>query len=96
MSKNPKTRKCKTLFALLGGDPNEAAPANLKEAMDMQGDERPERPIPVLCPSTGKHSFTSQGIAKQAGNSRLRKGSNTGKFRSYQCPECSMWHLTSS
>ena len=93
-----KRKGVKKLMALLGTDPNESPPSNLEEArfrQEMEGIpvEREER---ERCPETGKVSFSSEGQAKQAARSRLNKGANTGKLRTYRCPDCSMFHITSS
>jgi uncharacterized OB-fold protein len=98
MNNKPKKRSVKSLMALLGADPNEAAPQSLEEARfmhEMEGHtvEREER---SRCPSTGKVSFPSEGQAKQAARSRLNKGSNTSKLRVYRCPDCASFHLSSS
>jgi len=98
MSAKPKKRSVKTLLALLGADPNEAAPQSLEEARFMHELEGHaiEREELSRCPVNGKVSFTSEGQAKQAARARLNKGSNCGRLRTYRCPECSLYHITSS
>lgn len=90
-----KKKGCKRLLELLGADPNEPAPANLAEARDLANFDD-HRTQPVLCPVSGKHAFSSAGAARQAINHRLRKGANTSRLRSYLCPDCRQWHLSSS
>jgi hypothetical protein len=94
----PKRKSVKSLMAILGADPYESPPNNLEEARfrrELEGHavEREER---ERCPVNGKVSFTSEGQAKQAARARLNKGANTGKLRTYRCPDCSMFHITSS
>ena len=88
----PKQRKNKRLLELLGCDPHEPVPT-FEEARDSV-----PREIYVvsLCPSSGKQSFTSESAARRAATNRMNKGSGTGAVRQYLCPDCSMWHLSSS
>jgi hypothetical protein len=98
MANKPKKHNVKSLLALLGADPDEPPPNNLEEARfrhDMEGPAI-EREEMTRCPSTGKVSFRSEGQAKAAARSRLNKGSNCGKLRTYRCPDCSLYHITSS
>lgn len=93
-----KKRGVKELLALLGADPLESPPNNLEEArfrQEMEGVSI-ERKELERCHETGKTSFTSESQAKQAARARLNKGANTEKLRSYRCPHCSAFHLTSS
>jgi len=94
--KKLKTKRCKSLLALLGGDPLEAVPASLREAQDMQGGEPDKRQIMPRCPMTGKVSFSSESQAKQAARHRLNRGSNVSKLRVYRCEHCAQFHFSSS
>jgi hypothetical protein len=67
-------------------DPDEAA-AGL-EAAD------PPAPIRLTGPC-GKTCYTSKAKTRKAGNRIKSHGANTSFFRSYFCPECKAWHLTS-
>lgn len=88
-----KHRKCKRLLELLGADPNEEVPT-LQEAIESSvPDSAIER---ENCPVSGKQCFPSKGSARAAANNRMRKGAGTGKLRSYQCPDCQQYHLSSS
>ena len=89
----PKQRKCKRLLELLGVDPHEEVPT-FEEAMDSVQ----KKPVEarVICPTSGKHSFSSEGVARQAANNRMNKGSGTGRLRVYRCPDCGQFHLSSS
>jgi len=89
----PKHRKNKRLLELLGCDPHEEQPT-FEEARDSVPREKP--PERIICPFSGKHSFPSQSTARQAATNRMKKGSGTGAVRQYLCPDCSMWHLSSS
>ena len=98
MSKKPKKKGIKNLLSILGADPNESPPANLEEArfrQELEG-QSIEREELSRCPVNGKVSFRSEGQAKQAARSRLNKGANTSKLRTYRCEHCASWHLTSS
>ena len=98
MSQKLKKRGVKALLELLGADPNEAPPQSLAEARFMHEREghTVEREELSRCRETGKVSFTSEGQAKQAARARLNKGANTGRLRTYRCPQCSNFHITSS
>jgi len=88
-----KQRKCKRLLALLGADPHEEVPT-LQEAIDAAG------PSSVVereyCDAHGKQCFSSEGAARAAAVNRMKKSAGTGKLRSYRCPDCSQFHLSSS
>lgn len=88
-----KHRKCKRLLALLGADPHEEVPT-LQEAIDSAG------PASVVerdyCDAHGKQCFSSEGAARSAAVNRMKKSAGTGKLRSYRCPDCSQFHLSSS
>ena len=92
--KRPKSRKCKALLELLGGDPMEP-PASFSEACDMAGVVQEPRKV-NLCPTTGKHSYPSEGSARAAITSRLQKGANVRRLRAFKCEHCAQWHMTSS
>ena len=98
--KKTKTKGIKNLLALLGEDPNGHAPRNLAEARQMHeesGGESPDRSHGHrLDNDCGKVCFTSESSCRAAINYRLKKGSNVSKLRSYLCPDCSAWHMTSS
>ena len=91
-----KQRKAKDkarLLELLGGG-DEPAPS-LFEARIIQEDagmvtgKAPQRT------SCGKVGYSSESACKQAGKNRLKRGANCAGFRSYRCPDCGTWHLTS-
>lgn len=81
------------LLSILGPS-DELSPSTLKEARDMV--EPVERVEMERCGETNKVCFTSQSQATAAARSRLRKGANTGKLRSYRCEHCNQWHFSSS
>jgi hypothetical protein len=57
---------------------------------------RVTRRLGLRCGPTGKVRFNSSAHALQRANQILESGkSNTELFRSYQCPHCGGWHLTS-
>jgi len=95
MSRKPKPKKngVKALLELMGADPNEEAPGSFSEARELAGVEHEER---ERCPANGKVCFNSESDAKNAARSRLSKGANVGKLRSYRCPDCNQYHLSSS
>jgi hypothetical protein len=43
----------------------------------------------------GKSCYSSEANARKAGNRIKSHGANTSFFRSYFCPDCKAWHLTS-
>lgn len=43
----------------------------------------------------GKTCYNSEAKARKAGNRIKSNGANTSFFRSYFCPVCKAWHLTS-
>ena len=91
-----KQRKAKDkarLLELLGGDG--VPPASLFEARIQQEDAGAVTGNPPKRTSCGKVGYSSESACKQAGKNRLRRGANCAAFRSYRCPECQTWHLTS-
>ena len=88
-----KHRKCKALLALLGADPHEEVPT-LREAIESAVPESVvERDY---CDAHGKQCFASEGAARQAATNRMKKGAGTGKLRTYHCPDCKQYHLSSN
>lgn len=88
-----KQRKCKRLLELLGADPHEEVPT-LQEAIESAVPEKAvER---ETCPVSGKQCFSSESAARQAATNRMKKGSGTGKLRTYHCPDCKQFHLSSN
>ena len=55
----------------------------------------PPSPIRLTGPC-GKCCYSSEANARKSGNRIKSHGANTSFFRSYFCPECKAWHLTSS
>jgi hypothetical protein len=47
------------------------------------------------CPCE-KTRYSSEAKARKAGHRIMKHGANTTFFRSYFCPDCKAWHLTSS
>jgi hypothetical protein len=43
-----------------------------------------------------KARYSSEAKARKASPLIMKRGANTSFFRSYFCPECKSWHLTSS
>jgi len=88
------------LLNLLRADPHEPIPHSLAEARDItnQEQEQPTHNYPERqrCHESGKTCFSSQHQAKQAARSRLNKGANTSRLRTYLCPDCHQWHMSSS
>ena len=68
-------------------DPDEAA-ANLENSALVT-------PIRLNGPC-GKSCYSSEANARKSGNRIKSHGANTSFFRSYFCPECKAWHLTSA
>jgi len=100
VSKKPKVKKLgvKAVLELLGADPNEVIPSGLREAeylKSLETDE-PERSALVRCPASSKVCFSSASAAKAAARRRLNKGSNTSSLRTYHCPDCGKFHMSSS
>ena len=89
----PKHRKCKRLLELLGADPHEEVPTLQKAIDSAVPDGAIERDY---CPASGKQCFTSEGAASQAAVNRMKKSAGTGKLRTYRCPDCHQFHLSSS
>lgn len=90
---HPKHRKCKALLALLGADPHEEVPT-LQEAIESAV---PDKTVELdYCDASGKQCFSSEGAARQAATNRMKKGAGTGKLRTYHCPDCKQFHLSSS
>ena len=88
-----KHHKCKRLLELLGADPHEEVPT-LQEAIESAVPESVvERDY---CQAHGKQCFSSEGAARQAAVNRMKKAAGTGKLRSYRCPDCQQFHLSSS
>jgi len=92
MNINKKSKR-DSLLKLLGADPMEEVPT-FSEALDMC--QPMDRQQIMVCKYSGKNSYSSESAAKTAANRRLKKGSNTGKLRCYLCPDCNMWHMSSS
>lgn len=94
----PSTAQRLRLLKLLGHNPDEHAPQSLAEARDLTNHEPLARnyPEPTRCPSSNKHQFHSEHQAKKAARSRLNKGANTSRLRTYHCPDCHQWHISSS
>ena len=98
MNKHPKKKGVKELLSMLGADPNEPPPVNLEEArfrVELEGVQRHTEEYP-RCQASGKVCFSSENRAKEAIRARMKKGSNVGKLRAYQCPDCQKWHFTSA
>lgn len=68
-------------------DPDEAA-ADLENSA-------PPTPTRLTGPC-GKSCYSSEANARKSGNRIKSHGANTSFFRSYFCPECRAWHLTSA
>lgn len=68
-------------------DPDEAA-ADLEKSA-------PVTSIRITGPC-GKSCYSSEANARKSGNRIKSHGANTSFFRSYFCPECKAWHLTSA
>ncbi len=68
-------------------DPDEAA-AGLEKSS-------PLPPIRLTGPC-GKCCYSSEANARKVGNHIKSHGGNTSFFRSYFCPQCKAWHLTSA
>jgi len=95
MRKKPKPKRLgvKDLLQLIGANPNDVVPTSISEARLLAGVTHEEQ---VRCPSNGKVCFSSESGAKSAARARLNKGSNVGKLRTYRCPDCNQFHLSSS
>ena len=68
-------------------DPDEAATDIEKST--------PPTPIRFTGPC-GKSCYSSEANARKSGNRIKSHGTNTSFLRSYFCPECKAWHLTSA
>jgi hypothetical protein len=68
-------------------DPDEAA-------TDLEN-SAPPTPTRLTGPCE-KSCYSSETNARKSGNRIKSHGANTSFFRSYFCPECKAWHLTSS
>ena len=91
---NATTKAKRTsLLKLLGEDPNEES-LTFDEACDMC--EPAEQDAHVFCESSGKRSYTSESTARKKATNSLNRKSDTSKLRCYLCPDCNMWHLSSS
>jgi hypothetical protein len=55
----------------------------------------PPPPIRLTGPC-GKCCYSSEANARKSGNRIKNRGANTSFFRSYFCPQCKAWHLTST
>jgi hypothetical protein len=90
------------IFKDLGFQPPEA-PTSFSRPLDEiktqleveQGeDARTSRPEFKRCPTTDKVCFPSQDAADRSAK-RRQETSPTGFLRTYQCPDCHAYHLTS-
>jgi hypothetical protein len=99
MPKKRSTRSVKRILDILGCDPNECFPDNLKDAKHFYEEtngiieNKHER---KLCEVTQKTIYPSKKAVGSAIKNRLNRGSNTDKLRSYQCEHCKNWHMSSS
>jgi hypothetical protein len=90
--KRTSLKRIDRLLAGLGLDPAAIDLDELDPPLPLEPDQLPDQ-------STGrctKCCYTSQANARKAGNLVKMRGANTSFFRSYFCPTCKAWHLTSS
>jgi len=78
----------------IGLETPDLVPINKQEALEMGMAKGRSRPKKGIC---GKSCYESESHCDQAIKHRLRSGfGGTSFLRSYFCPECSAWHMTSS
>lgn len=71
-------------------------PPPLKKLKDLPEPTAPTYNKPAERTRCGKQGFSSEKAAKQAMRSRLNKGANVSRLRTYFCKSCAKWHLTST
>lgn len=90
--KSKSNQRIDKLLAQLGLPPDALDPDEAAAGL-----EAAETPAPLRHTGPcGKTCYTSEAKARKAGNRIKGHGANTSFLRSYFCPECKAWHLTSS
>jgi len=85
------------LMNLLGCDPSsDVIPENFAEAAMFRDTEEQKKGSTRLDNGCGKVCYTSEGACRKAISRRLNKGSNVSRLRTYRCPTCDAWHMSSS
>lgn len=78
----------------LGLETPELPPINRREAVEAGLVQYKGKPVKGEC---GKSAYPSQSSADSAIKHRLKQGfGGTSFLRSYYCPTCAAWHMSSS
>ena len=80
------------LLGKLGLHPHSLDPDQIDAAFDPPAAPRPTRQTGPC----GKSCYSSEANARKSGNHIKSHGGNTSFLRSYFCPQCKAWHLTSA
>ena len=97
MQGKPHKSRAARLKELLGED--DCQPANGREAMNraMEDGHAIKDALPGRSDGAcSKTYFTSEKQARKAALNRMRKGANVDRLRTYLCPACHFWHLSST